>query len=46
MGLKEDLERIAMQERELVLPRLDAQIAWDFGIAIEDNGCGTRTGRS
>ena len=31
MGLKEDLERIALQERELVLPRLDAQIAWDLG---------------
>jgi uncharacterized protein (UPF0303 family) len=31
MGLKEDLERIALQERELVLPRLDAQVAWDLG---------------
>src|SRR5215472_1257528 len=31
MGLKEDLERIALQERELELPRLDAQIAWELG---------------
>ena len=31
MGLNEDLEQIAQQERELVLPRLDAQIAWDLG---------------
>src|SRR5579871_5880100 len=31
MGLKEDQERIAHQERELQLPRLDAQIAWELG---------------
>ena len=31
MGLKEDLERIALQERELHLPRLDAQTAWELG---------------
>ena len=31
MGLKEDLERITTQERELVLPRLDAAIAWELG---------------
>lgn len=31
MGWNEDLERIALQERELVLPRLDAQIAWELG---------------
>ena len=31
MGWTEDLERIALQERELVLPRLDAQIAWELG---------------
>ena len=29
--LSEDLDRIALQERELVLPRLDAQIAWALG---------------
>jgi uncharacterized protein (UPF0303 family) len=31
MGLSEDLERIARQERELQLPRLDADTAWDLG---------------
>jgi uncharacterized protein (UPF0303 family) len=31
MGFSEDLDRIALQERELVLPRLDAQTAWDLG---------------
>ena len=31
MGLSEDLERIAQQERELQLPRLDAQTAWALG---------------
>jgi uncharacterized protein (UPF0303 family) len=31
MGWSEDLEQIAMQERELVLPRFDAQFAWDLG---------------
>jgi uncharacterized protein (UPF0303 family) len=34
MGLNEDLERIAAQERELVLPKLDAQIAWDLGVRL------------
>jgi uncharacterized protein (UPF0303 family) len=31
MGLNEDLDRIAQQESELVLPRLDAQTAWELG---------------
>jgi len=31
MGWNEDLERIALQERELELPRLDAQFAWELG---------------
>lgn len=31
MGLKEDVEKIALQERELHLPRLDAQLAWELG---------------
>jgi uncharacterized protein (UPF0303 family) len=31
MGLNEDLERIALQECELVLPRFDAGIAWELG---------------
>ena len=34
MGLSEDLEKIATQERELRLPRLDAQVAWDLGTRI------------
>jgi uncharacterized protein (UPF0303 family) len=31
MGWNEDLERIALQEQELVLPRLDAEMAWTLG---------------
>jgi len=31
MELSEDLERIALEEKELHLPRLDAQVAWDLG---------------
>jgi uncharacterized protein (UPF0303 family) len=31
MGLHEDLERVALQERELQLIRLNAQMAWDLG---------------
>lgn len=31
MPIPEDLERIALQERELHLPRLDAQFAWELG---------------
>lgn len=34
MGLSEDLERLALQERELRLPRLDAQVAWDLGLRL------------
>jgi uncharacterized protein (UPF0303 family) len=34
MGLTEDLEKIAVQERELRLPRLDAQVAWELGLKI------------
>ena len=34
MGLSEDLERIALEEKELRLPRLDAQVAWDLGSRI------------
>jgi uncharacterized protein (UPF0303 family) len=34
MGWSEDLDRIAAQERELVLPRLDAQIAWELGVWV------------
>lgn len=31
MGLNEDLQQIAQQERELELPRFDAQTAWELG---------------
>lgn len=34
MGLSEDLERVALQERELRLPRLDAQLAWELGLRL------------
>jgi uncharacterized protein (UPF0303 family) len=34
MGLSEDLERVALQERELQLPRLDAQTAWELGVRL------------
>jgi len=34
MGLNEDLEQVALQERELVLPRLDAQVAWELGVRL------------
>jgi uncharacterized protein (UPF0303 family) len=34
MGLSEDLERLALQERELRLPRLDAQVAWTLGVRL------------
>jgi uncharacterized protein (UPF0303 family) len=36
MGFTEDLERIALQERELVLPRLDAQMVWSLGSQLRD----------
>lgn len=31
MGLNEDLQKIAQQERELEFPSFDAQTAWDLG---------------
>ena len=34
MAVTEDLERIALQERELRLPRLDAQVAWELGTCL------------
>jgi uncharacterized protein (UPF0303 family) len=34
MGLSEDLERIALQERELQLPHLDMQTAWELGSSL------------
>ena len=35
MGLAEDIERVALQERELRLPRLDARVAWELGTRIK-----------
>ena len=32
MGLSEDQERVALQERELRLPGLDARFAWKLGV--------------
>jgi uncharacterized protein (UPF0303 family) len=34
MGPSEDLEKIAIQERELRLQRLDTQVAWELGTRI------------
>jgi uncharacterized protein (UPF0303 family) len=34
MGWNEDLDAIVRQERELALPRLDAQIAWELGVRL------------
>lgn len=31
MSIADDLERIALQEKELRLPRLDAKVAWELG---------------
>lgn len=34
MSYEKDLEQISVQERELVLPRLDPETAWDLGSRI------------
>ena len=34
MGLNEDMERVALQERELRLPRLDFDLAWELGVRL------------
>jgi uncharacterized protein (UPF0303 family) len=34
MGLSEDLERVALQESELHLARLDTQVAWKLGVRL------------
>jgi uncharacterized protein (UPF0303 family) len=34
MGLAEDIERVAAQERELHLPRFDAKVAWELGALL------------
>jgi uncharacterized protein (UPF0303 family) len=34
MGLNEDLEHVSMQERELVLPQFNANVAWEIGVRL------------
>jgi uncharacterized protein (UPF0303 family) len=36
MELSKDLEVIAMQERELLLPRFDEDIAWELGVRLRE----------
>lgn len=36
MGLTEDMERVALQERELHLPRFDAEVAWTLGTRLRN----------
>lgn len=35
MGLSDDMDRVALQERELRLERLDAQTAWELGTLLK-----------
>ncbi len=35
MGLKEDVEQVALQERALQLPCLDAGVAWALGLRLK-----------
>jgi len=34
MGVKEDIERVHLQERELCFQHLDAQVAWELGTSL------------
>ncbi len=34
MGLTEDMEQIALQERELQLPSFETAVAWDLGVRL------------
>ena len=36
MGVREDMERVTLQERELVLPRFDMQTAWELGLKLRE----------
>lgn len=36
MGLSEDLEQVALQERELRFARFDARAAWDLGASLRN----------
>ena len=42
MGFSEDMERLALQERTLLLQQLDARVAWELGLRLrtmaEDRG--------
>jgi uncharacterized protein (UPF0303 family) len=35
MGMSEDMEIVKRQERELILPRLDAKVAWELGTKLK-----------
>jgi uncharacterized protein (UPF0303 family) len=34
MGFSEDMERLALQERTLLLQQLDARVAWELGLRL------------
>ena len=36
MGFSEDLEQIALQERELVFPQFNAATAWELGVSFRN----------
>jgi uncharacterized protein (UPF0303 family) len=36
MGVREDMDRVALQERELVLLRLDMRVAWELGLRLRE----------
>lgn len=38
MGLSEDLERVALQERELQFPHMDEEMAWKIGVRLRTMG--------
>ena len=40
MGLNEDLDRVALQERELQFSRFDAQTVWEFGVNLRTMAAG------
>jgi uncharacterized protein (UPF0303 family) len=42
MDLKRDLEKIELQESELILPKFDYEIAWQIGARLRDLGIARR----
>jgi uncharacterized protein (UPF0303 family) len=40
MGVREDMERVALQELELALPRFDMQTAWELGSRLREMAAG------